>query len=52
MAYVEPLDAEVEMNDPLVLRIPLNMGLLVAVTFSAAVWTLVIAGIVGIVALV
>jgi hypothetical protein len=43
MAYVEPLDTEVEVDDPLVLRIPLNMGLLVAVMLCLVFWAAVIA---------
>ena len=43
MAYVEPLDAEVEVRDPPLLRIPLNWGLVVAFALCVAFWTAVIA---------
>ena len=43
MAYVEPLDAEVEVDDPLVLGIPPNWGLLVAFMLCLAFWAAVIA---------
>jgi hypothetical protein len=44
MAYVEPLDAEVEMKDPLALRIALTCGFLGAVGLCLAFWAAVIVG--------
>jgi hypothetical protein len=44
MTSVEPpLNAEVEMTDPLVLRIALNLGFFVAVGLSLAFWVAVVA---------
>jgi hypothetical protein len=43
MAHVEPLDAEVEVRDPPLLRIPLNWGLLIAVVLCLGFWATVIA---------
>ena len=43
MAYVEPLDAKVEVDDLLVLRISPNWGLLVAVILCLLFWAALIA---------
>ena len=42
MAYVEPFDAEVEVDDLLVLRMPLNRGLVVALMLCLVFWAAVI----------
>jgi hypothetical protein len=49
MAYVEPLDAEVEVDDLLVLRISPNRGLLVVVMLCLVFWAAVIATVVELV---
>jgi hypothetical protein len=43
MAHAEPLDADVEVDDPPLLRIPLNLGLLIAVALCLAFWATVMA---------